>query len=77
MMIMMKSTVSVSREKMDLQFVMEIAIKQLNHMDALALDLRPRFLNFEFTEIPLVFFLSIMFLECWWLWTSPQSSIIT
>ena len=42
MMIMMKSTVSVSREKVELQFVMEIAIKQLNHMDAMALDLRPQ-----------------------------------
>ena len=66
MMIMMTASVS-GMENMDIKFVVESApdlIKQLNHIDALALNLRPRFLNFELTEISLAFFLSTMFLEC-------------
>ena len=68
MMMMMMMTASVlGTENMDIKFVAESApdpIKQLNHIDALTLDLRPPFLNFELTEISLVFVLSIMFLEC-------------
>ena len=67
-MMMMMMTASVSgMENMDIKFVVESAqdlIKQLNHIDALTLNLRPSFLNFELTEISLAFFLSIMFLEC-------------
>ena len=66
MMIMMTASVS-GTENMDKKFVMGSApdlIKQLNHIDALALNLRLPFLNFELTEISLVFILSIMFLEC-------------
>ena len=66
MMIMMTASVS-GMENMDIKFVVESAqdlIKQLNHIDALALDLRPLYLNFELTEISLFFVLSIMFLEC-------------
>ena len=65
MMIMMTASVS-GTENMDIKFVVENAldlmIKQLNHIDALTLDLRPPFLNFELTEISLVFVLSIIFL---------------
>ena len=66
MMIMMTASVS-GTENMDIKFVVESApdlIKQLNHIDALALDLQPLHLNFELTEISLFFVLSIMFLEC-------------
>ena len=68
MMMMIMTTASVSgTENMDIKFVVESApdpIKQLNHINALALDLRPPFLNFELSKISLAFFLSIMFLEC-------------
>ena len=62
-------TASVSgTENMDTKFVVESAldlmIKQLNHIDALALDLQPPLLNTELTKISIVFILSIMFLEC-------------
>ena len=59
-MMMMTMTASVSgMENMDIRFVVESApdpIKQLNHIDALALDLLPPpLLNFELTETSLVF----------------------
>ena len=66
MMIMMTASVS-GTENMDIMFAVESApdlIKQLNHIDVLALNLRFLFLNFELTEISLAFFLSIMLLEC-------------
>ena len=65
MMIMMTASV-LGTENMDIKFVVENApdpIKQLNHIDALTLDLRFPFLNFELTEISLVLVLSLMFLE--------------
>ena len=57
MMIMMTASVS-GTENMDIKFVVESAldlIKQLNHIDVLALDLRPLYLNFELIEISLFF----------------------